>query len=76
MARSAEPEPITVTREVTVGYMIVCAVCGHTVVGRRHRRYCSDACRLRAWRARHRAQATSPREGQNRGKAAPSLDSL
>lgn len=33
-----------------------CGTCGTLLVGRRHRAYCCDACRSRAYRARQRQQ--------------------
>lgn len=37
-------------------YPRVCGLCGGAfVAGRRDARWCSDACRLRAWRQRHRS---------------------
>lgn len=37
-----------------------CIVCGKPVTGAAHRRYCSDTCRVTAYRRRKRARAAGP----------------
>lgn len=52
-----DPEPIfqteTVERQKRIGWRIVCEACGDTFPAvRRDARYCSNACKLRAHRAK------------------------
>ena len=45
-----------------------CASCGKPISGLRHRRYCSNACRQRAFDARKRAERAAEAARQQGGR--------
>lgn len=48
-------------RRVTVA----CAICGKTVEGAAHRKYCSDSCRVIAYQRRKREHTSEPKPSED-----------